>query len=88
MLVAAKRIYEWARELAPGAQLRRWYGHEPERFEEFARRYRAELGAKREQLSELRRRSLVPSRRGTARRRVRTFAGLKALPAGAPRRVA
>ena len=45
------------REPAPSAQLRRWYGHEPERFDEFARRYRAELGAQRERLSELRRRS-------------------------------
>jgi uncharacterized protein YeaO (DUF488 family) len=50
-------IDEWARELAPSAQLRRWYGHEPERFDEFDRRYRAELAAQRERLSELRRRS-------------------------------
>jgi uncharacterized protein YeaO (DUF488 family) len=50
-------VDEWARELAPSAQLRRWYGHEPDRFEEFADRYRAELGAQRERLSELRRRS-------------------------------
>ena len=34
---------EWAKDVAPSAELRRWYGHEPERFEEFARRYRAEL---------------------------------------------
>jgi uncharacterized protein YeaO (DUF488 family) len=47
----------WARELAPSRQLRQWYGHEPDRFEEFGRRYRAELGAQREQLTELRRRS-------------------------------
>jgi uncharacterized protein YeaO (DUF488 family) len=50
-------VDQWARELAPSAQLRRWYGHESERFEEFSRRYRAELGAQREHLSELRRRS-------------------------------
>jgi uncharacterized protein YeaO (DUF488 family) len=37
--------------------LRRWYGHEPERFDEFARRYRADLGSQRERLNELRRRS-------------------------------
>ncbi len=36
---------EWAKEIAPSAELRRWYGHLPERFEEFARRYRGELGA-------------------------------------------
>jgi uncharacterized protein YeaO (DUF488 family) len=50
-------VDQWVRELAPSAQLRRWYGHDPERFEEFARRYRAELGAQRERLSKLRRRS-------------------------------
>jgi len=50
-------VDDWARELAPSDPLRRWYGHEPDRFEEFARRYRAELGAQRERLSELRRRS-------------------------------
>jgi uncharacterized protein YeaO (DUF488 family) len=35
---------EWAKDVAPSDQLRRWYGHAPERFAEFARRYRAELG--------------------------------------------
>ena len=34
---------EWCKEVAPSPDLRRWYGHEPDRFEEFARRYRAEL---------------------------------------------
>ncbi len=34
---------EWARDVAPSTELRRWYGHEPERFREFARRYRIEL---------------------------------------------
>jgi uncharacterized protein YeaO (DUF488 family) len=40
---AAVDMDEWAKEVAPSAELRRWYGHEPARFEEFARRYRAEL---------------------------------------------
>jgi uncharacterized protein YeaO (DUF488 family) len=31
-------IDAWARELAPSGELRRWYGHEPARFEEFGRR--------------------------------------------------
>jgi uncharacterized protein YeaO (DUF488 family) len=34
---------EWAKDIAPGTELRRWYGHDPDRFEEFARRYRDEL---------------------------------------------
>jgi uncharacterized protein YeaO (DUF488 family) len=33
----------WLRELAPSARLRRWYGHDPRRWEEFRQRYRAEL---------------------------------------------
>lgn len=33
----------WLKNVAPSAQLRNWYGHEPDRFTEFARRYRAEL---------------------------------------------
>lgn len=33
----------WCRELAPTDELRRWYGHEPERWPEFRRRYLAEL---------------------------------------------
>jgi uncharacterized protein YeaO (DUF488 family) len=39
----ALRIDEWAKDLAPSTELRRWYGHQPERFEEFARRYLEEL---------------------------------------------
>jgi uncharacterized protein YeaO (DUF488 family) len=35
----------WLREAAPSTGLRRWYGHDPARFEEFRRRYRAELEA-------------------------------------------
>ena len=34
---------EWAKEVAPSDGLRRWYGHDVERFSEFARRYRLEL---------------------------------------------
>jgi uncharacterized protein YeaO (DUF488 family) len=34
---------EWLKEAAPSTDLRRWYGHDVARFEEFARRYRAEL---------------------------------------------
>jgi uncharacterized protein YeaO (DUF488 family) len=37
------RVDEWLKEVAPSTQLRTWYGHEPARFEEFDRRYRAEL---------------------------------------------
>lgn len=36
---------EWCKAVAPSTELRAWYAHTPSRFEEFARRYRAELGA-------------------------------------------
>jgi uncharacterized protein YeaO (DUF488 family) len=51
------RLDEWARQLAPSSELRRWFGHEPARFEEFRRRYIAELAAQDEKLRELRRRA-------------------------------
>jgi uncharacterized protein YeaO (DUF488 family) len=34
---------EWAKELAPSDELRKWFGHDPDRFAEFRTRYRAEL---------------------------------------------
>jgi uncharacterized protein YeaO (DUF488 family) len=34
---------DWIKVASPSTELRRWYGHDPERFSEFARRYRAEL---------------------------------------------
>jgi uncharacterized protein YeaO (DUF488 family) len=34
---------EWCKGVAPSTELRTWYGHEPEKFAEFSRRYRAEL---------------------------------------------
>ena len=33
----------WLKEVAPSKELRTWYAHDPEKHEEFARRYRAEL---------------------------------------------
>jgi uncharacterized protein YeaO (DUF488 family) len=33
----------WCRDVAPSAELRKWYGHDPARFTEFAERYRTEL---------------------------------------------
>ena len=39
----AAHLDEWIKDAAPSTPLRRWYGHRPERFTEFRRRYRAEL---------------------------------------------
>lgn len=51
------QLDEWAHALAPSAELRRWFAHDPARFEEFRRRYLDELTAQGEKLRELRRRS-------------------------------
>ena len=37
------KIDLWVKEVAPSTELRKWFGHEPERFTEFKRRYRKEL---------------------------------------------
>jgi uncharacterized protein YeaO (DUF488 family) len=36
-------VDEWCRDVAPSDALRKWYDHDPEKFEEFGRRYRKEL---------------------------------------------
>jgi uncharacterized protein YeaO (DUF488 family) len=51
------RLDEWARELAPSTELRRWFGHDPARFAEFRRRYTEELATQKTKLRELRRRA-------------------------------
>lgn len=34
---------EWLKDVAPSTELRKWYSHDPEKFDEFARRFREEL---------------------------------------------
>jgi uncharacterized protein YeaO (DUF488 family) len=51
---AKLKIDAWPRELTPSTDLRKWYGHEPARFAEFRRRYRAELAAHAKELGALR----------------------------------
>lgn len=36
-------LNEWCKDVAPSTDLRKWYNHDPERFAEFAQRYRTEL---------------------------------------------
>lgn len=48
------RIDLWLKDLAPSNELRKWYGHDPEKFEEFRRRYEAELSNAQEALQQLR----------------------------------
>jgi len=42
---ADARIDHWLKNVAPSPELRRWFGHDPARWEEFRQHYRAELGA-------------------------------------------
>src|SRR6202522_4795522 len=40
---AGAPLDEWCKNVAPSGELRTWYNHDPDRFEEFSRRYRQEL---------------------------------------------
>jgi uncharacterized protein YeaO (DUF488 family) len=51
------KLDEWDQELAPSSQLREWFGHQPDRFPEFRRRYIDELRGNAPRLRELRRRA-------------------------------
>jgi uncharacterized protein YeaO (DUF488 family) len=51
------RLDQWARELAPSDELRRWFGHDPARFNEFRSRYLTELRGHAEEVAELRQRA-------------------------------
>jgi uncharacterized protein YeaO (DUF488 family) len=37
------KLHAWVKELAPSTELRKWFGHDPDKWSEFRRRYRAEL---------------------------------------------
>jgi uncharacterized protein YeaO (DUF488 family) len=47
-------IDRWVKEIAPSTELRRWFGHDPARWNEFVGRYKAELAGHAELLGELR----------------------------------
>jgi uncharacterized protein YeaO (DUF488 family) len=55
----------WLKDAAPSASLRLWYGHRPERFEEFRRRYLRELARPRPGAAVDRLRALARTRRVT-----------------------
>jgi uncharacterized protein YeaO (DUF488 family) len=54
---ARAHLDEWDRELPPSTALRQWFGHDPNRFAEFRRRYIDELRDERPRLRALRRRA-------------------------------
>jgi uncharacterized protein YeaO (DUF488 family) len=43
MTKARAALDEWCKDVAPSNELRKWYGHDPQRFPQFRRRYLAEL---------------------------------------------
>ncbi|MGH2883289.1 MAG: DUF488 domain-containing protein [Solirubrobacteraceae bacterium] len=51
------RLDEWARELAPSDELRKWFDHVPERFDEFRSRYLSELNGHADRVEQLRARA-------------------------------
>ncbi|MDN5864036.1 MAG: DUF488 family protein [Gammaproteobacteria bacterium] len=48
------RIHYWAKDLAVSTELRKWFGHDPERWTEFKKRYRAEIRANKDGMAALR----------------------------------
>ena len=49
------KLDDWFREIAPSAELRRWFDHDPRRWDEFRQRYRAQLASQQEAVERLRR---------------------------------
>jgi uncharacterized protein YeaO (DUF488 family) len=47
-------VDQWMKEIAPSSELRKWFGHDPDRWEEFCRRYGEELHQSTELLRQLR----------------------------------
>lgn len=57
----ALQVHTWMKEVAPSTQLRKWFGHRPERWQEFRRRYKRELRVNADAWSSI----LDASKRGT-----------------------
>lgn len=53
----------WLKEIAPSTELRKWFGHDPKKWPEFQKRYRAELRANKEVVTQLKK--LATKRRVT-----------------------
>jgi len=63
MTKAALKHDAWPRALTPSNALRKWYGHDPQHFAEFRRRYREELAVHQDELAALR--GLIKGRKAT-----------------------
>ncbi|ODR99286.1 hypothetical protein AUC68_04640 [Methyloceanibacter methanicus] len=51
---AEAALHDWLKDIAPSPDLRKWYGHDLARWEEFRERYQAELTEKQHLLDQLR----------------------------------
>ena len=60
---SALKLDAWPRALAPSTALRQWYGHDPQLFAEFRRRYRDELAAQTDEVTALR--AMIKGRNAT-----------------------
>ena len=48
---------EWLKDLSPSTELRKWFDHDPDRFDEFRKRYKKELQEHKDDLDKLRKRA-------------------------------
>ena len=51
------KLDNWVKQIAPSSELRKWFNHKKERFEEFAHRYHEELKGQENDLNELRKKA-------------------------------
>src|SRR5690349_6739612 len=51
------KIEDWLKELAPSPELRKWFNHDPAKWQEFQKRYRKELDENKEMVKDLKRRA-------------------------------
>jgi uncharacterized protein YeaO (DUF488 family) len=55
------KIDDWIKEIAPSNELRKWYGHDPDKWDEFKKRFFLELHGQQERIDEI----VNASRKGT-----------------------
>jgi len=48
------KLDDWKKEIAPSEKLRKWFDHDPDKFEEFSKKYKEELKSKSENINSIR----------------------------------
>lgn len=48
------KLHDWKKEIAPSEKLRKWFDHDPDKFEEFSKKYKKELKNKSEEINAVR----------------------------------